>query len=56
MPVMVEKARPGETQAARIEREMAARNILPPGSHVVSVGSAPGSRTSQSNYIRLIRL
>ncbi len=56
MPVMVEKARPGETQAARIEREMANRTILPAGSHVVSVGSAPGSRTSQSNYIRLIRL
>ena len=56
MPVIVEKARPGETQAARIEREMASREILPRGSYIVSVGSAPGSRTSQSNYIRLIRL
>jgi pyruvate kinase len=56
MPVIVDKARPDETQAARIEREMAARNILPPGSHIVSVGSAPGGRISQSNYIRLIRL
>lgn len=56
MPVMVPRARPGETQAARIEREMSNREILPAGSYIVSVGSAPGSRTSQSNYIRLIRL
>jgi pyruvate kinase len=56
MPLLVGPARRGETQAARIEREMAKRDILPPGSHVVSVGSAPGSRTSQTNYIRLIRL
>jgi pyruvate kinase len=56
MPVLVGPARREETAAARIEREMENRQILPAGSLIVSVGSAPGSRTSQSNYIRLIRL
>ena len=56
MPVLVGPARRGETAAARIVREMENREILPAGSLIVSVGSAPGSRTSQSNYIRLIRL
>jgi len=56
LPLLVGPARREETAAARIEREMENRRILEPGSLIVSVGSAPGSRTSQSNYIRLIRL
>lgn len=56
MPVLVEPARAGETAAVRIERELSDRRILPPGSLIVSVGAAPGSRMSQTNYIRLIRL
>jgi hypothetical protein len=49
-------ARREETAAARIERELENREILRKGSLIVSVGTAPGSRSSQSNYIRLIRL
>ncbi len=56
MPVLVGPARREETAAARIIREMESRQILPAGSLIVSVGSAPGSGTSQSNYIRLIKL
>jgi pyruvate kinase len=56
MPILVGPARREETAAARIERELENREILRKGSLIVSVGTAPGSRSSQSNYIRLIRL
>jgi pyruvate kinase len=55
-PFVVDEAAGHEESARVIERELRSRKLVPEGSQVVVVGSAPGGPDGRTNFIRLLRV
>jgi len=56
LPLDIEHLHAIEETSETIRREIASRGLLPPGSHVIIVGVAPGSETGKTDFIRMITM